>query len=259
MIFAFSFQFLFLSLSLSLYLVICHFLFLSLSLLLFLSLSISLPLPPSLSLWLSLSHLALSGSLFHLFLFCCYLSTRSLYIYLTPCYLSPFSLPHRRIRPCGSIAPRWPLLSPSLSLLLSLFLTSTTTLQHFFPSISYSRSDSHNTVPPPSLQTLWLERSILTTASEFPGILRWFEIEHTETQMLSPVETAIDMVENKNREMEQLIAEYNSMDRQNGSPSDCNPLSMTLKGVVDAAVNGGITKYKEVSGKACPIRFLWIK
>ena len=62
--------------------------------------------------------------------------------------------------------------------------------------------------------------------------------------MLSPIETAIDMVDNKNRELRELVASYShGRDRKT---LQLNQLSMTLKGVVDAAVNGGIAKYKEV-------------
>ena len=62
--------------------------------------------------------------------------------------------------------------------------------------------------------------------------------------MLSPIETAVDMVGNKNRDLRELVASYS---HGRDSKTSINPLTMTLNGVVDAAVNGGIAKYKEVS------------
>lgn len=59
---------------------------------------------------------------------------------------------------------------------------------------------------------------------------------------LSPIENAINTVTSKTRELQRSIEELKEDDRRN-----INPLSMQLKGVIDAAVNGGIVNYKNVS------------
>lgn len=59
---------------------------------------------------------------------------------------------------------------------------------------------------------------------------------------VSPLENAVSVVENKNQELRTLIGQYQHKQPQ----GNINLLSMTLNGVVDAAVNGGITRYQEV-------------
>lgn len=74
-----------------------------------------------------------------------------------------------------------------------------------------------------------------------PGILRWFEVVESDTSQLTPIEAAIDTMENMNRTLRTLVAEYSSNSNQN-----VNPLTMRLNGVLDAAVMGGTSKYQEV-------------
>lgn len=107
-----------------------------------------------------------------------------------------------------------------------------------------------------------------------PGISPWFEVEkrelvrhtHTYTQgavvalmlsraqvEVSPLENAISVVENKNHELRTLISQYQHQQHHQQHQqqhqqlhANINPLSMTLNGVIDAAVNGGIAIYQEV-------------
>ena len=58
---------------------------------------------------------------------------------------------------------------------------------------------------------------------------------------LGPIENAINTVTSKTRELQRSIKELKEDDKRN-----INPLSMQLKGVIDAAVNGGIVNYKNV-------------
>ena len=60
-------------------------------------------------------------------------------------------------------------------------------------------------------------------------------------QTLSPIEVAIDSVENKNGDIRDLVTQYSHDMHQS-----LEPLTRTLNGVIDAAVNGGIAKYREV-------------
>lgn len=59
---------------------------------------------------------------------------------------------------------------------------------------------------------------------------------------VSPLENALSVVENKNQELRTLIGQYQHKQLH----SNVNLLSMTLNGVVDAAVNGGVARYQEV-------------
>lgn len=60
---------------------------------------------------------------------------------------------------------------------------------------------------------------------------------------VSPLENAIQVVENKNQELRTLISQYQHKQMH----GNINLLSMCLNGVIDAAVNGGIARYQEVS------------
>lgn len=88
--------------------------------------------------------------------------------------------------------------------------------------------------------TLWIERTILTTTYPLPGILRWFPVDTVETRELSPLQNAIETMENVNKDLSDLIrAHY----RDKMLP--LNPLSLKLNGIIDAAVMGGIMNYEE--------------
>jgi len=63
---------------------------------------------------------------------------------------------------------------------------------------------------------------------------------------MSPLENAIEVLENKNQQLRTLISQCQTRQMQN-----INPLTMCLNGVIDAAVNGGVTRYQEVSNLFC--------
>ncbi|KAI4794892.1 hypothetical protein KUCAC02_031776 [Chaenocephalus aceratus] len=86
---------------------------------------------------------------------------------------------------------------------------------------------------------LWIERTTLILTHPLPGISRWFEVEKRE--LVSPLENALSVVENKNQELRTLISQYQHKQLH----GNINLLSMTLNGVIDAAVNGGIARYQE--------------
>lgn len=89
-------------------------------------------------------------------------------------------------------------------------------------------------------KSLWIERTTLTISKKLPGILRSFEVCDRQTLELSPVEHACDVIETMSKELKKLIVSY-SID-----PSkQLTPLTMRLQGVIEAAVNGGLSKYQE--------------
>nr|XP_043879419.1 dedicator of cytokinesis protein 3-like [Solea senegalensis] len=90
-------------------------------------------------------------------------------------------------------------------------------------------------------KSLWIERTTLILTHPLPGISRWFEVEKRELVEVSPLENAVSVVENKNQELRTLISQYQHKQLH----GNINLLSMTLNGVIDAAVNGGIARYQE--------------
>jgi hypothetical protein len=63
---------------------------------------------------------------------------------------------------------------------------------------------------------------------------------------MSPLENAIEVLENKNQQLKTLISQCQTRQMQN-----INPLTMCLNGVIDAAVNGGVSRYQEVRTEDC--------
>ena len=59
---------------------------------------------------------------------------------------------------------------------------------------------------------------------------------------LSPIETAIDTLTVKNKEILTMCNRYAANPK-----IDLNPFTMLLNGVIDAAVMGGISNYEKVS------------
>ncbi|CAH1099777.1 unnamed protein product [Psylliodes chrysocephalus] len=88
---------------------------------------------------------------------------------------------------------------------------------------------------------LWLERTDLTTTYPLPGILRWFPVEHTQVQEISPLRNAIETMEKTNKTLMNYVILYNK-----DKNLQINPLSLTLNGILDPAVMGGIKNYEEV-------------
>ncbi|XP_070611617.1 dedicator of cytokinesis protein 4 [Erythrolamprus reginae] len=89
-------------------------------------------------------------------------------------------------------------------------------------------------------KSLWVERTTLILVQSLPGISRWFEVEKREIVEMSPLENAIEVLENKNQQLRTLISRCHTRQMQN-----INPLTMCLNGVIDAAVNGGVARYQE--------------
>jgi len=93
-----------------------------------------------------------------------------------------------------------------------------------------------------------IERTMLEIGSTLPGIVRCFEVQSRQMFNLSPVDVAVDTLRRKNAELKSVIQKYRDMMRQQVPvvQLSLHPLTMALKGVVDAAVMGGIVKYQEV-------------
>ncbi|XP_019851718.1 PREDICTED: dedicator of cytokinesis protein 2-like isoform X2 [Amphimedon queenslandica] len=89
--------------------------------------------------------------------------------------------------------------------------------------------------------TLWLERTYYKTASSFPGVINSFEVCEMKTDELNPLAIARETVRSKVQEIQKMTTELSS-----NSQMSINPLSMLLKGVIDAAVMGGISNYDKI-------------
>lgn len=73
---------------------------------------------------------------------------------------------------------------------------------------------------------LWLERTDLVTSYSLPGILRWFPVQSTTLQEISPLRNAIETMEKTNKCLANFINVYNK-DRT----MQVNQLSLKLNGM----------------------------
>ena len=100
--------------------------------------------------------------------------------------------------------------------------------------------------------SLWIERRLYRTSASFPGILRWFQVEETDVDDISPLQKAIgtaflhipllrflDTVTNKNNDLSAMLNEFHSE-----ISDDYQSLSMQLQGTIDPAVAGGFANYE---------------
>eukprot|EP01133_Synstelium_polycarpum_P003665 gene3665-4219_t len=87
---------------------------------------------------------------------------------------------------------------------------------------------------------LWIRNHFLITDSIFPTIHRRAEVIKKTQIEVTPIENAISSVCIKNEELDEMVQKYDLNAQLN-----LNPLAMALNGSIDAAVNGGVSLYKE--------------
>jgi dedicator of cytokinesis protein 3 len=91
-----------------------------------------------------------------------------------------------------------------------------------------------------NLLSTWTVISVFIPKQHFPGVHLRSEILLTKTFELSPLQTAILTLAEKNEQLNYLQKIYSKSDVE----VSLNPLTMAINGTVDALVNGGITLYR---------------
>ncbi|XP_012940011.1 dedicator of cytokinesis protein 1 isoform X2 [Aplysia californica] len=87
---------------------------------------------------------------------------------------------------------------------------------------------------------MWLERTNMKTSYSLPGIVGWYPVMEVESVSVSPIENAIETMEEKNKKLVTTIEQHRQDARLR-----VDLLGMQLNGVVDPAVSGGIANYKD--------------
>ncbi|KAJ5071525.1 dedicator of cytokinesis [Anaeramoeba ignava] len=87
---------------------------------------------------------------------------------------------------------------------------------------------------------LWLRNEYLILEEPFPNVRRRLRSVEKKIKILTPIQNAVNTTENKNIELMNKIFHYKTHQNEN-----FNPLTMSLNGVIDAAVNGGVLKYQQ--------------
>ncbi|THH28531.1 hypothetical protein EUX98_g5658 [Antrodiella citrinella] len=107
---------------------------------------------------------------------------------------------------------------------------------------SYSRPVTK--VSPDGNEETWVEKTYLTTEESFPTVLRRSEILEVAIMEVSPIETALQEVEQRTRELAGLNLRYSAL-AKTGQSVPTTPLSMSLNAAVDAPANTGISLYRQ--------------
>ncbi|KIY44576.1 hypothetical protein FISHEDRAFT_51256 [Fistulina hepatica ATCC 64428] len=108
----------------------------------------------------------------------------------------------------------------------------------------FSLSRPVKRIMPDGTEEVWIEKTYYTTEETFPTVLRRSEIITIESVEISPLESAIEEVENKTKELASLEIKYQSLAKTSQVVST-NPLSMSLNGAVDAPINTGVAYYRQ--------------
>jgi len=93
---------------------------------------------------------------------------------------------------------------------------------------------------PNEFRDLWIAKTFITTSESLPSLQRRVKVVERKEVVLNPIETAVYNLTSKNTELRDLVGTCKT-----AADPPLNPLSMQLAGVIDAAVSGGIDKYRE--------------
>eukprot|EP01091_Cochliopodium_minus_P014425 TRINITY_DN4896_c0_g1_i1.p1 TRINITY_DN4896_c0_g1~~TRINITY_DN4896_c0_g1_i1.p1 ORF type:complete len:1575 (-),score=457.60 TRINITY_DN4896_c0_g1_i1:11-4198(-) len=87
---------------------------------------------------------------------------------------------------------------------------------------------------------IWINKIFYVTSEKLPSEKSNTEIIEKSEVDLSPIEFALEQMQEKNLQVQERIDTYS----EDGRPTDSQPFIQTVQGVLDAAVNGGVVKYK---------------
>lgn len=94
------------------------------------------------------------------------------------------------------------------------------------------------------VEETWIIKTYFTTEETFPTVLRRSEVVAIETVDISPIESALNDLDSKTRELSTMNVRYSTL-AKTGQSVPTNALSMALNGVVDAPVHGGVALYRQ--------------
>jgi len=93
-------------------------------------------------------------------------------------------------------------------------------------------------------EEVWQEKAYYTTEESFPTVLRRSEVINVAVVEISPLELALQEVEEKSKELRNLHQKYSALAKTNQEVST-NALAMALNSAVDAPLNTGIGVYRQ--------------
>jgi dedicator of cytokinesis protein 3 len=109
---------------------------------------------------------------------------------------------------------------------------------------SFSSSRQYHKQARDGSEEIWTKRIYYTTEEKFPTVLRRSQVINMATLEISPVEAALEEVEQKTKELSSLFSRYDTLAKTSQQVST-NPLAMSLNSAVDTPVSSGISFYKQ--------------
>ena len=97
---------------------------------------------------------------------------------------------------------------------------------------------------PDGTQEFWLEKTFLTTEEAFPTVLRRSEVVGIAIEEISPVQTALQEVVQRTRELEALNIRYSAL-AKTGQIVSTTALAMSLNTAVDAPIDSGVASFRQ--------------
>lgn len=91
----------------------------------------------------------------------------------------------------------------------------------------------------------WTEKTYYTTEDIFPTVLRRSEVVNIEVVEISPLESVLQEVQEKTKELALLHLKYQTLAKTTQDVST-NALAMCLNSAVDAPQNAGIPFYRQI-------------
>jgi dedicator of cytokinesis protein 3 len=95
------------------------------------------------------------------------------------------------------------------------------------------------------MEETWLEKTFYTTEETFPTVLRRSEVVNMDVAEISPLENALQEVEEKTKELAGLHQKFQALAKTTQDVST-NALAMCLNSAVDAPLNTGIASYRQI-------------
>ncbi|EJD42755.1 cytoplasmic protein [Auricularia subglabra TFB-10046 SS5] len=112
-------------------------------------------------------------------------------------------------------------------------------------TFSISRQYNKTGAQPPQFQDIWTEKTYFLTEEAFPTVLRRSEVIDVRIAHISPLEGAIQDLDQKTKELVSLSIRYAQMFETGAIGVQTNHLAATLNNVVDAQAPNNIKTYRE--------------
>ncbi len=93
-------------------------------------------------------------------------------------------------------------------------------------------------------QETWTLKTFFTTEETFPTVLRRSEVIEVHLEEISPIENAINDVEQKTKELNALNVRYTTL-AKSAQQINTNALVMALNGVIDTPSSSGVSAYRQ--------------